>query len=123
MSYLSKSLNAKQGKEVSELEKFFMIIDNILEKRIEENPKSGMVVNKGTDEEVKMKYKDAQKVLQRIESSYAVKGCNSFGICKTCTSFNSRGSSSGSFGKCEGKDVHCYDTCNKHSEDGGGFGL
>ena len=117
------SLNLNQRKHVSDLEKFFLVVDRMISSKIEENPKSGIVLNKGTDKELKVRYSTLKEVLECLHDSFAVRGCFSFGICETCDKFDNRGSTTKRFGKCNGKSVHCYDTCEHHSKDKGGFGL
>lgn len=127
MSHIGKrSLNAQKGLTVNELELFFMLVDTLLEEKLSENPKSGKIMNKGTDNEVRMKYAKALKVNQKLYTQYAVKGCFSFGICGTCSEYNDSAYSSKTLGKCMangGKEVSPYDTCNKHSISGGCHGL
>lgn len=123
MSCVGNSINLKNAIEVSELESFFLVIDKLLDKKLEENLKSGIVLNKGEQNELRVRYRNTQKTLKELSSYFGLKGCFSFGICGTCDSFNNSGYSCGHLGKCNGKEVHIYDTCNEHSTNGGGFGL
>ncbi len=120
---MQKSINLDKGLTVSDLEATFMILYEMLDKRMEENPKAGMKLE-SNDNEIKMRYKDVKKTLKQIEKSFAYKGCFSFGICKTCDNFDSKMfSGKKSFGYCGDTMKHAFDTCSKHSESGGGFGL
>lgn len=117
------SLNENLGTTINELEVMFSGLEKLLDKRIEENPKSGYIMAKGKPNEVRMRYTEMKHVLSKMRDYFEIKGCMSLGICKTCTNFNSKHSSVGYFGLCRGKDTkHEYDTCSQHSYTGGGFG-
>lgn len=117
------SLNADKGKTVSELEAMFIALEKLLDKQIESGEGKGIIIAKGKPNEVRVKYTDVKKTLKKMNDYFGIKGAMSFGICKTCTSFDNRGSSVGYFGNCRGKTVHEYETCSQHSREGGGFGL
>lgn len=120
---MSKSLNADKGTTINELEIMFTGLNKLLDKQIEENPKSGIIMAKGKVNETRMRYKEVKQVLHKMQDYFEIKGCMSLGICKTCTNFNSKASSVGYFGLCRNKDTkHEYDTCGQHSYKGGGFG-
>lgn len=121
------SLNARQGKHVNEIESTLLIAEKFIQERLDEG-KKGMVLNKGTNEQIRVNYARAVKTCRRLRLYFGRKGCFSFGICKTCGHYDTRGhftSPKRSFGKCakDGKDKHCYDTCSEHTKEGGGFGL
>lgn len=85
---------------MTEVEKAFIAVQKIIEKKIDENPKGGIIVNKGKDNEVKIKYKDLLRIVNSI--SYHVlkrKQIYSRGICKTCEHFDSTGYTE-NHGKC-----------------------
>ena len=119
------SLNLDKGTCVSELEALIMVMDRLLQDKLQANPKSGIVFNRGEPNELKVRYADAQKALENLKSTFAYKGAFSFGICKTCKKFKNEGYSTGMLGKCSLSKsvVGGYDTCDKHSKSGGGFGL
>lgn len=117
------SLNEDQGTTISELEVTFIALRKLLKQKLKENPKSGMLVAKGKPNEARLRYKDMLSVLDSLEVKLSQEGCLSFGICKTCGRFNPKVSGRGCFGACGNKIVHEYDSCEKHTQEGGCFGL
>lgn len=118
-----KSLNETKGTTINDLEITIKALKRLLTSKIKDNPKAGFVMAKGEENEKKLRYSDMLKVLSSLEVKLALDGCFSFGVCKTCSKFNPRTSSTGCLGTC-GKDTkHEYDSCSRHSLDGGGFGL
>lgn len=99
------------------------MVKKLLAAKAKERPTSGVVMAKGKPNEMRLKYKDMLRVIASLEQKLSEEGCMSFGICKTCNSFNPRVSSSGFWGQCGGKLKHEYDSCENHSKTGGGFGL
>lgn len=119
-----RSLNMDfESSTISDLESCLIILDRVIDSRIEDNPKSGMVLNKGCENEVKMKYQKVKKLLNEIHNQYALSGTFSIGCCQTCSRFNTKGHSSEFYGTCGGNTVHAFNTCQNHSKSGGGFGL
>ncbi len=118
-----KSLNEDKGTTISELEVTLIAMKRLLKKRVEDNPKAGMIVAKGKPNEVRVRYRDMLRVLDSLELKLSQEGCLSFGVCKTCGRFNPKTSATGSLGTCGSKVVHEYDSCEKHTKKGGGFGL
>lgn len=109
----------------NELEMAFKILDRAIDQLIAEKPKGGLIVNKGTDTEAKMSYKEAKKCLERVKTKYALDGAFSLGICGECTSWNTKFFSAPekSLGKCGNATKHRYDSCMHHSKENGGWGL
>lgn len=116
----------------NELEIFLEIIEKLINKQAGK----GVILHKNTPNEVKMSYKTALKCIKRIETYFGLKGASStsFNICNTCTHWNQAGHSSvgDSCGSCKinghkrdyHSDIyHAYDTCDRHSLEGGGQGL
>ena len=125
MSYIRNSINAKKGKTISDIEILFHILDKLMDEKLEENPKSGLIMNKGEKNEKRMKYTQAQDKLKALYTYFAEKGTFSIGCCETCSKWNSEMSSTGYLGKCSSnnKMCSCFDTCDNHSKKGGGFGI
>lgn len=121
-----KSINAVQGKKVNEVEKFLMLAKRLIEAEMGAG-KKGMVIHKGEPEEVKVKYENALRTCDRLYAYMGIKGAFSYGICKSCEHFNDAVSTIDTFGKCKLRSdkhiAHIYDTCDKHSVKGGGFGV
>lgn len=117
-----KSLNEQQGTTISELEATLAVCRRLLRAKLNEGAK-GIVFAKGKPNQVKMTYKKAYEVLKELEAYFGYKGCVSFGICKTCTKFDTTKFQDKRFGYCGNTMKHMYDTCEKHSKSGGGFGL
>lgn len=123
-----KSLNLDKGFSINELEAFILIVDKMLEEKLQVNPKAGIVLAKGRPNEKKVRYKDLKKVLSTLELYFSQKGCLSFGICRDCGNFNGAGyfSNCKGLGRCRlnsDKEVNAYDSCSRHTVDTGGFGL
>lgn len=109
---------------ISELEVLLVACDRILRKQIKEG-KKGIVLAKGKDNEIKLSYKDLQKTIIKLRDYFGYKGAISIGICATCDSFSTKGHNNKCFGNCtcnSNKTVHEFDTCDKHSTNGGGYG-
>lgn len=118
-----KSLNETKGTTINDIEITIKALKKLLKTKIKENPKAGYIMAKGEENEKRLRYSDMLSVLNSLEVKLALDGCFSFGVCKTCSRFNSKTSSTGYLGTC-GKDTkHEYDSCSRHSFDGGGFGL
>lgn len=117
-----RSLNLENGCKVSDFEGVLLVLDALLDKQLASNPKSGMILNKGTSSEYRLKYSKAKAVLEEIYTQAALAGKFSIGVCQTCKRFNDTYSKEGMYGKCPNKSdyVHAFDTCEKHT--GGGFG-
>lgn len=121
-----KSLNLDKGFELNELEAFLLLVDKLLDKRLEENPKAGIILAKDKPNETRIKYKDAKKTLNKLSSHFSQKGCLSFGICGSCSYFNTNGYTTKALGRCKlnaNKEMSAFDSCAGHSKSGGGFGL
>lgn len=119
------SLNLKKGKEISDLEILFHLLNNLLDKKLEEKPKGGYIMGKGKDNEKRMKYTEAKERFKALYDYFAVQGTFSLGSCSTCDNWDSSSCSSGNFGKCrmKHKTTNYFDTCGEgHSYNGGGFG-
>lgn len=116
------SINAQQGRKVNEVEKFFMLCSRLIKEKMDAGEK-GFVIDRGEDTQIKIKYENALRTCDRLSSYMGIKGAFSFGICKTCDRFDKRASATDTFGKCGNDLKHIYDTCDKHSKRGGGFGV
>lgn len=112
------SLNIENGTEVSDLELFFLVVQDLLQDKIESG-KKGKKLKSGH----KLSYEKAQGILFNLNSYFAIQGCFSFGICQTCEKFGNGISSTGMIGMCNGQEKNWCDTCSNHSKKGGGFGL
>ena len=112
----------------NELEMALRIAKKAIDQLMEQKPHGGLIVNKGTDVEAKMSYKEATKCLKRIERKYSIQGAFSLGICTGCSHWNTARHITGDykdFGVCRitGKTTHRYDSCDSHSKENGGWGL
>lgn len=119
------SLNAAKGKTVSELESSLLCFGKLLEEKLA-NKSVGVIVNKGQDDQVKIKYEDALRGLNRLSSYFGLKGTFSYGICGTCNHFSIDTDSTEVLGTCKLKSSsghHIYESCAQHSKYGGGYGL
>lgn len=118
--------------ELTELEKMLSCCEKLLKDAIEKKPKSGYII----DENNRMKYKDALEAIHKLDTYFGLKGTSStsFGLCMTCSNWDTRAHTSlfNCCGSCKIKSskrdfhpelYHSYDTCSKHSLEGGGRGL
>lgn len=117
-------LNIEKGKTISDYEALFIMVESLIASKIQEGSK-GIVIAKGQPNEKKFSYIHASEVLKNLENAAALRGCFSFGVCYTCKKWDSRLYSESSMGVCsiDRKEHYCYDTCDKHSKEGGGFGV
>lgn len=118
-----KSLNERKGATISELEVTLIALRKLIKRTLEVKPNSGMIIAKGKPNEARLKYQEMLVILDSLEVKLSQEGCLSFGICKTCGRFNPKVSGRGCFGACGNKIVHEYDSCDKHTLEGGCFGL
>lgn len=123
MSYM-EHLNIEKHKTISDYEAFFILVEKLIREKTEQGAK-GIIIAKGQPNERKFTYIHAAQVLQNLENSAAIRGCFSMGVCYTCMRYNSNMFSEHSMGVCslDRKEHFCYDTCDKHSKEGGGFGV
>lgn len=112
------SINMAKGNKVCDLEGFFLVVQELIQDQVE-NGKKGKILSP----EYKMSYKKAQGVLFDLQSYFGLKGCFSYGTCDTCKKFQNGSYTRGIMGTCNGQEKFWCDTCNKHSQDTGGFGL
>lgn len=117
-------LNVAKNKTISDYEAFFILVEKLIREKTEQGAK-GIVIAKGQPNEKKFTYTQAGLVLQNLENSAAIRGCFSFGVCYTCTKYDTMSFPSKFMGVCkiDHKEHGCYDTCDKHSKEGGGFGV
>lgn len=118
------TLNEDKGKALSDLEALIIVMNKLLEDKIEEKPKAGITLAKGQPNERKIRYTEARKILRRLEFYFGSKGCFSLGVCQTCSSLDQSAHGNKAFGTCKKKDKHCHiwDSCPEHSKQGGGHG-
>lgn len=112
------SLNIDKGIPCSDLELFFLLVQELLKEK-----KAAGEKGKKFSQDDKLSYKKAQGILFDLHSYFALKGCFSFGPCETCSRFGNAVSTTGIIGECKGQERHCFETCSEHSVEGGGFGL
>ena len=119
-----KSLNVDKNKTISDLEAFFIVVEKLIKEKTEQGAK-GIIIAKDQPNERKFTYVHAGLVLQNLINSAAIRGCFSFGTCYTCKRFDTNQYSQGFMGICniDRKEHFVYDTCDKHSKEGGGFGV
>ena len=116
-------LNVSKNRAISDYEAFFILAEKLIKAKIDEGAK-GIVIAKGQKNEKKFTYIQAAMVLQRIESTEAIQGKFSFGVCQTCKYYDPTSYGLQLLGKCklDRKEHDCFDTCDKHSKEEGGFG-
>lgn len=122
---MGKSLNAEKGKTISDLEAVLLLMDKMVQSKLNEKPKAGVTLCKGAKSERRLKYAEAKELVDSLLTYFGMKGCFSFGICGTCTAFDTRSHGNEDFGTCKvsRNTVHRFETCSEHSKKGGGFGL
>jgi hypothetical protein len=118
------TLNETKGRQLSNLEALLILTDKMLCKKLEEKPKAGVTLCKGQPNERKLSYREAQGYLQALRDYFGALGCFSLGVCETCTRYTPDPSGS-PFGSCRtgGNMVHKWHSCDRHSKEGGGYGL
>lgn len=112
---------------MTEVEKAFKAVKRIVQKKLEEKPNSGIIVDKGQADEVRISYKELLSVVESLEYHVVTRGgIKSSGICKDCNYLNKDGYTKNhgvctfpassrnlvtNYGKCMG----IYDTCPHNS--------
>lgn len=116
-------LNVGKGRAISDYEAFFILAEKLIKEKIDQGSK-GIVIAKGQKNEKKFTYTQAALVLQRIESTEAMQGKFSFGVCQTCHYYSCSSYTAGILGVCklDNKKHDCFESCDKHSKEGG-FGI
>lgn len=119
------TLNEDKGKQISDLEALLIVMNKLLDDKLEQKPKAGITLAKGKKNERRFRYSEAKAVLQQLESYFGIRGCLSIGVCATCSSLDQRPHANKAFGTCKrsGKMCHIWDSCPDHSKDGGGYGV
>lgn len=112
------SINLQENNKLNDLEMFFLLTQELLQQRI----KSGRKGKKWASGD-KISYKKAQGVLFELSTYFGLRGAFSFGICANCSHFDNTSTATGCLGTCKGREKHCFDSCNEHSYNTGGFGL
>ena len=92
--------------------------EKALQKVIDENPKAGLIIDKGTRTEARMRYKKALRAIEKLQTYFGHSGALTIGTCGTCNRWNIKGNYSlyVELGNCELKrDItHQYESCNQH---------
>lgn len=119
------TLNEEKGKIISDLEALLILMNKLLDDKLEQKPKAGITIAKGQPNEYRLRYKDAKSILKQMESYFGVRGCTSIGVCGTCIYFNPRPHANPAFGTCAKGQItrHRWDSCDQHSKEGGGYGV
>lgn len=119
-----ETLNEHKGNQISDLEALFIVMNKLMDDKIEEKPNAGITIAKDRKNERRIRYTKAKRLLLHLEHYLGQKGCFSIGVCETCTSFDCAGHGNRAFGTCHknGDYKHRWDTCTSHSKDGGGYG-
>ena len=120
-----KTLNEDKGKTLSDLEAVLIMVNKLLDDKIEEKPKAGITLAKGQPNERRLRYSEARAILRKLENFFEIKGCLSFGVCETCLHLDQAAHGNKAFGTCK-KDRsyrHIWESCSEHSREGGGHGL
>lgn len=111
---------------INDLEALIAVIGKLIKDKLKEKPKAGITLEKDCPNERRITYKEAQALYCDLVALYAEKGCFSIGVCETCTHWDNAASGSKVFGLCpyaKEKLCHKWDTCHKHSKEGGGYGV
>lgn len=119
------TLNEEKGKQISDLEAFLSVTRKLLIDKLEEKPKAGITLAKGNKNERKVRYSDALRYADSLESFLGTRGMFSMGVCQTCKHFDTKSLPDSFFGKCKihKMTVHEYESCLEHSREGGGYGV
>ena len=107
---------------MTEVEKTFDILEKYFKSKIKDNSKAGIVFDKGSPYEEKVRYKDLLVLIERLK--YHTIDRNSidrYGTCKDCLYFDPTGYTE-NHGRCNcpdpysncGKCMGIYDTCWRH---------
>lgn len=125
MSHRDITLNEQSGRQISDLEALIIVMDKLLSDKLEQKPKSGITIAKGKINERKFRYTDAMDALRCLKYYFGDKGCFSCGVCETCKYFDPKGHANEFFGTCTRESKPCtkWDTCQRHSKKGGGYGI
>ena len=112
----------------NELEMTLRIAMRAIDQQMDQKPKGGLVVNKGTDHEARMSFQEAKLCLERLERMFGLQGAFSLGICGSCLNWTTAGHGTAHWEDCgtcrlNNKSVHRYHSCDSHSKTNGGWGL
>ena len=113
---------------MNEAQKIFTAVERVLELRLKENPKAGIIINKGKDDEIRYRYSELLKLVKQMEYHVVErKALDRYGICKDCDYFSPTGYGE-NHGKCicpeehsnTGRCMGIYDTCWRNTKNSGG---
>lgn len=119
------TLNEDHGKQINDIEAFLILAKKLIDDKLEQKSKSGIILAKGKPNERRFKFSEARKIAETMDTYFGLKGCFSIGICDTCTFFTRDCHSNKDFGTCTKNrcTYHCWDNCSNHSKEGGGYGI
>jgi len=117
------SVNYDKGLPLNDLETLLLVCERLVQAKLNNNPKAGIILAKGKPNERRARYSEAYDLLVGLSDYFGIKGAFSLGTCDSCTNFK-RSRSNPVFGKCKAKSgdsasVHKWDSCPGHK--GGGI--
>lgn len=104
---------------MNELEQALLALERVVQAKLEANPKSGVIINKGQKDEFRIRYKELLELVGSIQYQVVVRtSVARYGICKDCDHFDPTGYTK-NHGRCKcpdqysnrGKCMGIYDTC------------
>lgn len=104
---------------MNELEQALLALEKIVQAKIDDNPKAGVIINKGQKDEFRIRYKSLLEHIKSIQYQVIVRtSVARYGICKDCDYFDPKGYTE-NHGRCKcpeehsnrGKCMGIYDTC------------
>jgi len=119
------SLNTDSPKRtISDLEALLLTCDKLIQHKIDEGAK-GQILCKGAENEKKLSYKKAHRLINELYALFNAEGTFSFGCCDTCTKFDRSCHGSPEYGTCKvnKQSKHKFMTCDHHSAEGSGFAI
>lgn len=96
---------------MNRVEKTFAVIEKIIQAKIDMNERSGVIINKGTPDEIRVRYRDLIEDVKSLK--YHVVNRNSinrYGICEECLFFEPD-SKCENHGKCKNHKSSNYGRC------------
>lgn len=111
------TLNEDKGKQISSLEALLIVMDKLIEDKLEQKPNAGITIAKGKPNEKRIRYNQVRHLFRAFRAYFEKRGCMSIGICETCAYYKNSVCSK------DKKPKDPWDTCYQHSLNGGGHGI
>lgn len=108
------SISYNAGQYLNDIDTLILVCEKLVQRKIDDNPKSGIILNKGKSTERRIRYIEVYDLLVSLSDYFGIKGAFSIGICQDCKYFQCSPANP-VIGRCSLKGdrdpVHQWDSC------------